>query len=179
MFFALSWLFILLVFLPSLAIISEPKNIVLSLISFFGLLVMRLSVIFYPSASKELLSCSLNCFLVALISRLVLSMNNSLRKYLFQPHRLDCPCVVCSTEAFLLRFNGSTRKSGARLIFGLGFMHLKDCRPAGRPYLENGRWWVVKAKCVCHLSRRPPDYWTVVRQEKAPPFVPIGIFELE
>lgn len=179
MFFALSWLFILLVFLPSLAIISEPNNIVLSLISFFGLLVMRLSGIFYPRASKELLSCSLNCFLVALISRLVLSMNNSLRKYLFQPHRPNCPCIVCSPiPPFTRSTLGSIPDCGALGLL-IPVFHGANCRPAGRPYLENGRWYVVKAKCVCHLAKRPPDYCTVVRQEKSPPFVPIGIFELE
>ncbi|WP_264371137.1 DUF5447 family protein [Azotobacter chroococcum] len=49
-------------------------------------------------------------------------------------------------------------------------IHSPECRPAGRPYLENGCWWVEKAKCVCHLSNsRLPEYWQLVYSSKAPP----------
>jgi len=98
-------------------------------------------------------------------------MTPQLRKYLHQPHRPCCNCAVCHT--FVMTPSQLSKNSR------LSVQHSPGCRPAGRPYLEDGRWWVVKAKCVCHLAKRPPDYWTVVRQEKAPPFVPIGIFELE
>lgn len=89
--------------------------------------------------------------------------------YLHRPHAPDCDCSVC----FVTRLGRVLPSRSA----------CADCRPPGRPYQVDGRWFCApRSYCAKHdPSRRPPKYWHVVYDSGKPtPFVPIREpFELE
>ncbi|MCY1531287.1 hypothetical protein D9M68_665080 [compost metagenome] len=95
----------------------------------------------------------------------------SLSQYLRLPHVDECQCSVC-----WCRRTTSSLDSVVNRPHGLIVQHSPDCTPAGRPYLQYGRWWAERANCVCHLAPRksPAPYWMEVENRGKPvPFVPI------